>query len=140
MQLAADALQFERAAQLRDTLDDVNYLCRQVEYINDVRRNWTFIYAPTRPGRRPTWYFLQNGLPIGACRAPVDGEQAHRVRDRLQHLYRGDLLPPDAIAEETLPFVLLVARWFRRHPEQLTRTLSIDAALEHCRALISHVA
>ncbi|MBS0209105.1 MAG: GIY-YIG nuclease family protein [Planctomycetes bacterium] len=134
---AAAKQQFERAAALRDAESDMRYLCYQVAHINEVRRNWTFIYSPHQARRRHTWYLVRNGVPVGAMRAPTDAPQAQRAAARLGAVYDNPFPAAEGAEHNTLPFVLLVSLWFRRHPEQMAHVMPVDQALAHCQSLVT---
>jgi excinuclease ABC subunit C len=137
MREAAAGQRFERAALLRDACDDLRYVQQQVAHITDVRRQWTFIYAPPARGTRPTWILIRGGVPIGALRVPRDATQAAHCQGQLVDRFPIEPRSADLDERDSLPFVLLTSRWFRMHPEEFQHVVTIDQALQSCQALLA---
>lgn len=133
MQRAALGRQFERAALLRDTIDDLRYVQLQVMHIRAVQR-WAFVYCPPSTGQRRTWYFVRHGVPVAAIRRPTTADQARRALGLIeQHLLSTS---GPSIDRETLPYVLLVARWFHYSPREMQHAVSSESAEAWCRQLL----
>lgn len=133
MHAAAASRQFERAAALRDAWSGLATLHEQLQSLRDAQQHFSFIYPlPSYQGRE-TWYFVHHGRVVAAASAPKDRRTARRCRHLLQQVYApappGDALP----GAEDLDILLLVAGWFRHHPDQLPTVLSPCAAARLCR-------
>ena len=135
MRQAAAGQHFERAAVIRDTCDDLRYVQQQVAHITDVRRRWTFIYAPPARGVRRTWHFIRGGLPIGAVQAPRDAQHAAHCLARLIDQFPDEPRVGDSDERDALPFVLLTSRWFRMNPQEFEYIVPIDRAMQVCREM-----
>jgi hypothetical protein len=84
-------------------------------------------------GGRDVWYLIHHGRVARALPAPADRAGRHEAAAAAEAVYfaweaRGRLLAADEVDG-----VLLVAGWFRRHPEERERTLAPEAALALCR-------
>jgi excinuclease ABC subunit C len=129
MREAAELRQFERAAMLRDHLDDLRYLRDQVARIEHVRKHYTFVYPVECHDQRERWYLIRNGYLAGVLRAPSDSVQAARCRRGLQRVFKTNDAVGGASVEEQLDFVRLVSSWFRFRPEELERTITVEEAI-----------
>ncbi len=132
MQAAAAARQFERAAALRDALADLTHLRAQIERIDHVHRNYTFVYPLPGYGRSESWYLMRHGEIVGVAPAPTTATRAARCRQRLEDAYQRDELRPGLWSREEFSLVLLVSLWFRQHPAELARVIPVEAALAAC--------
>jgi hypothetical protein len=76
------------------------------------------------------WYLIAGGQVIAATRVPGDHRSARRCLEALENAFSATrrLEPP-----HDHEAVLLVAGWFRAHPEHLDWTFSPEAAKEICR-------
>jgi excinuclease ABC subunit C len=122
MAASAAALQFERAASLRDQLDSLRWLDRQLERVRQAREHNTFIYPVPGQAGRHVWYFVLRGKVVRAFAAPTDATG----RRRLARL-AAELFSKPTTADEPTPddmdHVFLVASWFRTHPDERRRLL-----------------
>jgi excinuclease ABC subunit C len=131
IQTAAECRNFEHAARLRDTLEDVERLChRLVLQRNPVRRD--FVY-PFQCGRHTAWILIRSGNVIAARRSPSTQSAARAWLARLEALSQHDRSADQYDGNDGR----LVAAWFQRRPEELARAISFDAATLHCRELLS---
>ena len=60
MNAAAAALQFKRAAVLRDRLDALEWLAKHLERLRQAVRH-SFVYPVTSPDGSVTWYLIRDG-------------------------------------------------------------------------------
>lgn len=107
---AAAGMQFERAAVLRDKLDQLLWLERCLTRLREAERH-TFAYPV--PGVRggELWYAIHRGRVLAVVEKP-DAELFGRIGRRR------DFGP---LSLDEVDGVLLVDGWFRRHPEELAR-------------------
>ena len=124
---ASDALEFERAASLRDKLNRLEELRDQFERLRFAVESLSFTYAV------PGWegddrvYFIRRG------RVRAQDVPPKTAADRRRHAALGDTvfgaeqegarLPTHEIDE-----LLLLSWWFRTHPDELARTVAPKAA------------
>lgn len=126
---AAAAQQFERAASLRDRIDDLYWLQERLAWLQTARREFSFVYPV-----EGVWYVLRGGRVMAAVSAP------RCRRTRKTALKAVDAVFPASggssiIPNEMYDHVLLVSAWFRRHASEKDRILTPNQAREHCREL-----
>ena len=133
MRAAAANEEFERAAALRDTWNELGRLDGQLSRLRTVRRQYTFVYPLAGSGGRGTWYVIDRGHVAGARPAPRDAQSAARCLRLLEDVYLSGRQDGVTSVREDLDVVLLVSRWFHKHPDQLQRTLTPEQAQRICR-------
>jgi excinuclease ABC subunit C len=132
MAAASAALQFERAAALRDKLTTLQWLDAHLERVRQARDRHTFIYPVAGHEGRDLWYLVRRGWVAAAVPAPHDPQTREVASDLLRSVYEQlQLAHQPAIAEES-DFVLLVAAWFRKYPGELVRVLDPAALIGGC--------
>ncbi len=131
---AADARQFERAAALRDTWNDLHWLADQLDRLRQARRDFSFVYPLPHNGGE-TWYVLDHGQVMAAMPGPTDRPTARQCLAVLERVYPGDRPRPAAEDVEDLDVILLIAAWFRRRPAELKQVLWPVEALRRCQRL-----
>lgn len=128
MVLAARNLQFEQAALLRDQLESLEWLRAALQRIETARQELTFIYPVTDADGAPWWYLIESGQPRGLI--PLRESPPRKLRQLLKQVFQERPCvggPNDGHVDREL--LWLVASWFRRHPGERERTLSVEAAL-----------
>ena len=132
MMQASTALQFERAASLRDRLANLQWLADKLTWLRQARRDNTFVYPLTGSDQRTVWYLIYRGRVQGACYRPTTVESAKIATQLLTDVYgldtRASLLPSQ------IDHVLLVSAWFRKAPTETAGLLTPTAATEFARA------
>jgi excinuclease ABC subunit C len=131
MTAASAALAFERAAELRDRLQVLQWLHDHLERLRRVRDGQSFIYPVGGTEAGEVWYLIHQGR-VAAARPAPSPETAARTAAMIEALYRRRLPPGAALAGNEVDGVLLVAAWFRKHPEERERVLSPEQALALC--------
>lgn len=124
---AAASHQFERAASLRDRIDDLFWLQERLAWLQTARREFSFVYPV-----EGVWYVLRGGRVMAAVQAPKcrrSRKTALRAVDSIFPVGGGSSIIPN----EMYDHVLLVAAWFRRHADEKQRILAPGQAREHCR-------
>lgn len=133
MAAASVALEFERAAALRDKLTALHWLRAQVDRARAALERHSFVYPLRGHDGQELWYLIRRGRVVSAQPAPVDEDGRRRTALAIRAVYaaeHGATSEPSAGFDE----VFLVAGWFRRHPAEQARTLPSDAALARCHA------
>ncbi len=128
MHAAAARRQFERAATLRDAWSGLAALHGQLQSLREARQHYSFVYPLPSCHGRATWYFLQHGRVVAAAPAPHDRRTAQRCRRLLEQVYPATSSDDAFSGLEDLDVLLLVATWFRHHPDQLATVLPPSAA------------
>lgn len=133
MHAASAALAFERAAALRDQLDALGWLQRQLERLREAQGARCLIYPLRSHSGDEHWYVLCRGLVEGVVAAPVDRPSAASAGETVRILDRRPSRP--ASGPHEFSAVLLVSSWFRRFPKESARLLEPAEALARCRAI-----
>jgi excinuclease ABC subunit C len=132
MLAASAALAFERAAELRDRLEVLQWLHGHLDRLRLLRDGQSFVYPVRGAEAGEVWYLIHQGRVAAARPAPTPATAA-RTAALVEALYRRRLPPGAALAGGEVDGVLLVAAWFRRHPEERARVLAPAQALALCR-------
>jgi excinuclease ABC subunit C len=126
MESASASLQFERAAALRDKLDVLTWLRAQLDRIKQIRQKQSFIYPVDGVNGQQAWYFIHGGQTVAAHTAPQDKGDLQKATKLARSLSRQKLLGEHAVPVDDLDGLLLVASWFRRHPDEKVRLLDMN--------------
>lgn len=135
MAVAARDQSYELAAMLRDKLADVEWLLEQLAHLREARRNYSFVYPVTNHAGSTNWYLIEGADVRHVVAAPRRGQSNRTRLDLLAATYDRRRHVADAPAD--VEVVRLVASWFRRHPQELKRVLSPEAATARCTAAAS---
>lgn len=136
MRDAAQNLQFERAAALRNKILPIRWLRERLGWVDQARQQHSFVYAPQCVSR-PFWYLIRRGTVRHIIPMPTDRSTANEVRSLIQRVFQDEPSWPNLVPRDAVDHVLLVAAWFRRHSEERHRTLSLEKALAICQQLES---
>jgi excinuclease ABC subunit C len=113
---ASATMQFERAAALRDRLEQVQWLWDRLNWLRQARKENTFVYPLTGPDGRAVWYLIHRGRVRRACFQPCCVESAESGRTLIDEVYNRDLGP--GVTPGQVDHVLLVSAWFRKYPDE----------------------
>lgn len=129
MATAAAGQMFEQAANLRDRWRVVGWLRDQIQRIQAAQVDNAFIYPVKSFTKSSVWYLIHHGQ----VRAVMPEPRTDPVRRRLWSAIENMLEPGSwtrPAAEEDVDVLLLVAAWFRKHPEERSRTITPEALRE----------
>jgi excinuclease ABC subunit C len=132
MQTASAGLAFERAAALRDRLDSLRWLSRQLERLRQAA-GASFVYPVLGSDSRERWYLIHHGGVRAMQAAPANATEALQLAGLLQRVYRPSSPEQGPIRPEEVDGVLLVDGWFRRHKEERLRVREPAEILSECR-------
>jgi excinuclease ABC subunit C len=126
MQASSDALDFERAAVMRDKLQRLESLREQFARLRFALESLSFVYTvPDVRGGKYS-YVVRRGRVRHEGPAPRTAAERvafdARARELLAPKERGDKTVPGHEVDE----VLLVAAWFRKYPKELEQTVAIE--------------
>lgn len=133
---ASEARRYERAAALRDKLAEVEWLADELGRLRHARQEFSFVYPISGRSGRTRWYLIRGGDVRGVVSRPEAAESAEQCLTLLSSIY-GRATIGDT--PEDTEVVQLVAGWFRSRPKELSRTIAVEQALEHCRSLAAGV-
>jgi excinuclease ABC subunit C len=134
MEASAEALDFERAALLRDKVRLLEGLRDQFDRMRYAVDSLSFVYTVPGHGGEDRVYLIRRGRVRGEMAAPRRSRDRARLEERIAEVFD----PPEhkgaAVPAHEIDELLLLSSWFRRFPEELERTqqpaalLAVDAA------------
>lgn len=131
MEASSDALDFERAAMMRDKIRRLESLQEQFGRIRFALESLSFTY--TVPGARAEdarTYVVRRGRVRHEGPAPRTAAERHALEQRIAEILAPTERAPATVPGHEVDEVLLVAAWFRKHPKELKRTEPFAAATE----------
>lgn len=137
MTAAAQAQEFERAANLRDRLQLLRWLWDRLERIRRAKEEDHFIYPVTGSDGAVIWYLIHGGRTIAATPQPVDAETAGAAARLIESVYQKNHAR-SLEAYEHVDGFMIVSLWFKRFPGERERTITPEMALVMCERL-SHL-
>jgi excinuclease ABC subunit C len=126
---AAEAMEFERAASLRDKLSELDWLSEKLSWLRNARAENTFVYPHAGADGRSVWYLIHRGRVLGACFEPSCAKSTAIARLLLKDVYATD--PGPGVTPGQVDHVLLVSGWFRKYPAERARLITPDEANRH---------
>ena len=124
MDEASVALEFERAALLRDRLKNLTWLRNHLERLRESSRE-SFVYPVMSADGTPLWYLVRASVVRAVIPAPIDEIGRYRASAKLAEVFTHDTQPRPVGLDE-VDGLLLVSAWFRRHKQEAK--MSIEAA------------
>ena len=131
---ASAGLQFERAAVLRDKLDVLERLEGQLRRLREARHEQSFVYPVAGEGSTELWYLIRQGRVVRAVQGPACPARGRVARNAVREVFGREVPPGGTAGASEIDGVLLVASWFRQHPEERGRALTPLQAEAACRA------
>ncbi len=131
MQAAAASQNFERAAVLRDHLENLNWLHRRLDGLRKAQQLFNGVLPIAGRKRNTIWLILQSGRLLGSALRPDDPQRASKAIDWLSQTARTQPQLPSNILEMNLQ--LIIISWFRKNPRQKQELIPFDAAIDFCR-------
>jgi excinuclease ABC subunit C len=126
MDAASVALDFERAASLRDQWQTLTWLRRQIDRWREIREQEPFLYPVRGADNQETWYLIHGGRVVAALPAPHTQKERCARADEFDKVYRKRRKAATGpVPADEVDSVLLVAAWFRKHPQEASRRLKL---------------
>jgi excinuclease ABC subunit C len=123
MDKASEALEFEYAAIIRDRLERLQALQRELVAFRGRVEGLSFVYRV--PGYRgdDRLYLIRKGLVEEEIPDPRGKTGRKRAAEKIEGVFRAS--PPEMgiLTQEAASEILLVARWFRLREREMTRAL-----------------
>jgi excinuclease ABC subunit C len=132
MVAASAALEYERAAALRDRLALLDWLRSRLEVMRQASRQ-SFIYPVQGHDGSICWYLIHGGRARACLPAPVD-DASRVVAARLVQQVYGRGLRDEKPGLEEVDGVLLMAGWLRRNAAERQKLLEPAAVLAELRS------
>ena len=128
---AAAGQAFERAAVLRDKLDVLRWLSERLAWLQEARREHTFVYPLAGEDGRLLWYLVHRGRVRATVLAPCNAATRQVARAAIESVF-AQADDSAATSADQIDSIMLVAGWFRKHKDERQRLMSPDDALAHC--------
>jgi excinuclease ABC subunit C len=132
MTAAAVALQYERAAALRDKVESLRWLQEKLQRLQRAREQHSFIYPVQGIEGQDIWYLIHHGRVCAGLPLPHTPQEQRHAAAVIAAVYQERNAHQRLLAAEEVDGVLLVAGWFQRHHEERTRTLRPEEAFREC--------
>jgi len=121
MEVASQALEFERAALFRDKLSRLEALQQQFDRLRFAVESLSFVYDVSGCDGRDRTYVIRRGV----VRAEFDTPRTRRDRTAMRRLV-DDIFgekpnPGSSIPTHEIDELLLLSSWFRKFPEEMER-------------------
>lgn len=129
MEASSEALDFERAAILRDKLQRLEALREQFARLRFALESLSFTY--TVPGVKgdDRVYAVRRGCVRAEAPAPRTAAERRALDAQWSDLFAAGARGPRTVPGHEVDEVLLVAGWFRKFPTELERTVPLTAAV-----------
>jgi len=125
----SEALEFERAGQMRDKLHRLEVLRAQFERLRFAVETLTFAYPVTGHGNETRVYLVKRGTVRADLKLPVTRREQMEFAEWARRVFDATERPTRAIPTHEIDELLLLSSWFQRHPDEFARTLAPDAAV-----------
>jgi len=129
MEASSDALDFERAAVMRDKIRRLEALREQFARIRFALESLSFVY--TVDGATPEEaraYVVRRGRVREEHPAPRTPAERRALDARVREILAPPERAPATVPGHEVDEVLLLAAWFRKHPKELDHTRQLTAA------------
>lgn len=133
MWTAADRLEYEHAALLRERVDRLTRMRDRLMMLWRETRALTGLYSPSSPAGEDRVYLLDRGSLAAELPMPRTAPETRALATRARRLLGARRPPLHALEPDRLMEVLLVTRWFRSRPEERARTTPLDRVDERWR-------
>lgn len=137
MKAAAVAHQFERAAMLRDRLQAFRHLDQILKRFHSWSSRANFVYQiESQIDEKKWWVLFWRGVFVEAIPAPNEPQEKRQVAlllNRLIDSANGRSAPRMLTTAHEFSAARLLHRWFRLHPDQQPRLISLTRARARCR-------
>jgi excinuclease ABC subunit C len=123
MAAASEALDFERAALLRDKVARVDSLQAQLGRLRFALESLSFVYAvPGDDDASARSYVVRRGRVRHEAPTPRSAAERRAFTAAVDEILAPSEPVPTTVPGHEVDEVLLVAAWFKRHPKELERT------------------
>ncbi len=129
MQAHSDALEFERAAQMRDKLARLELLRAQFERLRFAVETLTFAYPVTGHGNETRVYLIKRGTVRADLKFPVTRREQLEFAEWCRRVFDASERPTRQVPTHEIDELLLLSSWFQRNPDEFARTLAPAAAM-----------
>jgi excinuclease ABC subunit C len=125
----SEALEFERAGQMRDKLHRLEVLRAQFEKLRFAVETLTFAYPVTGHGDETRVYLVKRGTVRADLKLPTTRREHLEFAEWARRVFDAPERPSRAIPTHEIDELLLLSSWFQRNPDEFARTLAPAAAV-----------
>lgn len=127
MEASSDALDFERAATMRDKIRRLEGLQEQFGRIRFALESLSFTYTIPGTGKDDArTYIVRRGRVRHEGPAPRTAAERRAIDAKVAELLAPAERAPATVPGHEVDEVLLVAAWFKKHPKELKHTRPLD--------------
>lgn len=129
MEASSERLEFERAAALRDKVARLESLQEQFARLRFAVETLSFTYVVPGTDGDDRAYVIRRGRVRHECPVPrMPAERTH-LDARVADVFSTSVRETGAVPAHEIDELMLLASWFRQHPEELERTMPPSAAV-----------
>jgi len=129
MRIAAERLQFEYAAELRDRAARLEQVRDELVALRGAIDSLSFAYPVPGYGGDDRVYLIRRGSVRAELPQPRTEAEREALAARAAEVSSAPEPPGLSVSASQVPEILLVARWFRLHPEERERTVPVEELL-----------
>jgi excinuclease ABC subunit C len=129
LEAAVTQLRFEYAAALRDRLHRLSEAAYELRALRGTIDNLSFVYSVPGVAGDDRVYIIRRGTIRAERPAPRTAEERAELRTEARRLLTGAEYHTGRVLPEQAAEILLLARWFRLHPDERARAWHPDPPL-----------
>ena len=123
MEKASEALEFEYAALVRDRLERLKALQRELVGFRGRVEGLSFVYRVPGFKGNDRLYLIRKGLVEGDIPIPRGKAGRQRAARKVEGIFQASQPETGPLTQEAAAEILLVARWFRLREREISRVL-----------------
>ena len=128
---------FERAASLRDSLNQLAWLDRRLSGLRLAETTLNGVLQVEARKGRVAWLILRHGKLIQSVAGHAEQhDRAAKTLDLLTGISKRQADPPTQLLDISLQ--LLIISWFKKHPHYKQQIISFEDAMNSCRQCLRH--
>ena len=127
MMASSDRLEYERAAAYRDKLHRLEKLRDDFGRLRFAVEELSFVYTVPGVSGPDRVYIVRRGRVRGEVDVPTNGAERIALDEMIAEAF-GDAVEGMQVPSHELDELLLLSSWFRRFPEELSRTTRVSKA------------
>jgi excinuclease ABC subunit C len=126
MAQASRRMQFEHAAELRDRAESLERVRDMLVQVGQFVERLSFVYPVPGEDGEDRVYLIRRGSVRAEFPAPASPEEQQALEARVLEVFERPEPRVIGLRAHEAQEVLLVAKWFRMHPEELERALPVS--------------
>jgi excinuclease ABC subunit C len=120
----SEAMEYERAATLRDKLERLEVLHTQFRKLRFAAESLSFLYAVPGVSGDDRIYVIRRGQVRAECALPQSPADSRTLNDLSESIFSHPVHKGSAIPTHEIDELLLLSSWFSRNPSELARTVA----------------